>query len=360
VRDEPEFGEVAVREGFVSREQLEACRLSQDGLALPEALRRRGLLTDRQVQAIHDILRVHAAESRHAPEPDGRPIALDRDQLRAALHDALRAFAEEGGTIGPYRLVEEIGRGASGAVFKAVHGVTGRTVALKLVRAPGSVNDAVLSRFRPDSSVTHPHIVAVHDTGQAEGVHFVAMELVEGVTLQRALAEGKSSLRELVVVLEKAARAVHHAHRFGIIHCDLKPANILIDPAGEPRLTDFGVARTVDAGPDAGPAFGTPYYMSPEQVEAAPEGPDARTDVYALGVMLYEILTGRVPHPGATAAGVYDHILYESPARPSTLRPYVDPTLEAACLRAIDRNPALRHRTAWEFADALRAWIDRP
>lgn len=404
MQDDLVFGAIAVREGFLTQAQLDEALARRDGRPLADALVERRLLTPEQVQAIRDILRIHAAEW-SAPAESGGVLQHERlllpctrcdtYHLILGLPDGTRFLCRkcravltvrrpapsraEGPAsappaagpapdlprLGPYQILQEIGRGAMSTVFKAVHTPTGRTVALKVLRATDGSGAASLARFRQEARaarrLSHPSIVAVHEAGEENGTSYIAMDYVEGKTLDRALAEGRLGLRDFVAVLEKVARAVHHAHQYGIVHRDLKPANILLDASGAPHVTDFGLAKmdhVERSATRAGSSLGTPFYMSPEQVEGDIAGTDARSDVYALGVMLYQALTGRVPYPGQSVLEVYRGILSGRPVPPSEINPHAPPGLEAVCLKALRRDKARRHATAREFADDLRQWLE--
>jgi len=398
VNDDSLFGVIAVQEGFVTQAQLDACLPGRDGRALPEILRERGILTDSQVQTIHDIERVHIAEAMAGTESGGL-LRQDRFMLPCTGCDTyylVQGFAE--GTkflcrkclrvltiqrdphapppparargagqrrIGPYELIGEAGRGSMSVIYKVVDTRTGRTVALKVLKEADLPSPNRLRRFQQEaraaSRLSHPNIVAVHEAGDVDGTYYIAMDFVDGVTLDRALAQGKIRLREFVAVLEKVALAVHHAHQMGIVHRDLKPQNILLDTGGEPHVTDFGLAKmdhTEKGATHAGSALGTPFYMSPEQVSGDVPGTDARSDIYALGVILYEALTGRVPYPGSSVMDVYRAILAGTLTPPAKLNPRTPPDLQAVCLKALDPDKRRRYETAREFAMDLRRHLD--
>ncbi|HEV8358178.1 MAG TPA: serine/threonine-protein kinase, partial [Gemmatimonadales bacterium] len=273
-----------------------------------------------------------------------------------------RPSAAAGGrAVGPYELLGEIGRGSVSVVYRARHRETGAIVALKVLKESDTPNPSYLRRFQQEalaaSRLSHPNIVPVFDSGERDGSYYIAMAVVDGVTLDRAMATDRLSLRQFVEVLEQVAQAVHHAHQQGIIHRDLKPANIILDDAGRPHVSDFGLAKTdhlEKAATQGGGKIGTPYYMSPEQVMGDVAGTDARSDIYALGVMLYEALTGKVPFPGSSVVQVYLGILNGVPVAPSTLNPRTPRELEAICLRALSRNKDQRQLTALQFAEELR------
>jgi len=392
------FGVIAVQEGFVTQAQLEGCLREPDGRALPDLLRTRGILTDSQIQAIRDIERIHLAEARAATETGGL-LHQDRFMLpcpgcdtyyliqgyapgtKFLCRKCLRVLtigANPSATaplpgsrlagqrrVGPYELYGEVGRGSMSVIYKAVDTRTGATVALKVLKEVDLPSPHRLHRFeqeaRAASRLSHPNIVPVRDAGDIDGTYYIAMDFVEGMTLDRSLAQGKMRLREFVVILEKVALAVHQAHEMGIVHRDLKPQNILLDTRGEPHVTDFGLAKMDHAdkgGTHAGSALGTPFYMSPEQVSGDILGTDARSDIYAMGVILYEALTGRVPYPGHSVMDVYRAILAGGLTPPAKLNPRTPPDLEAICLKALAPDKRRRYPTAREFAMDLRRHLD--
>jgi serine/threonine-protein kinase len=263
--------------------------------------------------------------------------------------------------IGPYEILNEIGRGSMSVVYKARRKETGAVVALKVLKESEAPNPSYLKRFQQEaraaSRLSHPNIVAVLDSGEKDGQYYIAMAVVEGVTLDRALATNRLTLFQFVEVLEQVAQAVHHAHQQGVIHRDLKPANIILDAAGRPHVTDFGLAKMdhlEKAATQGGGTIGTPWYMSPEQVMGDVPGTDARSDIYSLGVMLYEALTGRVPFPGNSVVQVYLGILNGAPTPPSQVNHRTPRELEVICLRALSRDKDRRQPSALQFAEDLR------
>jgi len=264
--------------------------------------------------------------------------------------------------LGSYEIAAEIDRGSAAVVYKAKERAGGRVVALKVLRERHAADSARLRRFQLEAEtarrLSHPGIVAIRDAGEAGGEWFIAYDFVEGETLDRRMSKGDLTVPRFVEVLEKVARAVHHAHEAGVVHRDLKPANIILDPQGRPHVTDFGLAKVAQdeaqSSTKAGASLGTPHYMSPEQVRGDIQGTDPRSDIYALGVILYQGLTGRLPFPGTSATDVYFRILAGQPERPSKLRPGLPKDLEATCLRALDLDKTKRHATARDFAEELR------
>jgi len=264
------------------------------------------------------------------------------------------------GPIGRYRLVEQIGRGAMGTVFRAEDTLLNREVALKLVAHAAVATPGSLERFRREAQamaqVEHPNVVKLFDVGEINGDPYLVMELIRGDHLATAFAQ--RPMRARVQLVEKIARAVQAAHDRGIVHRDLKPQNVLIDGTGEPRVMDFGLARLDDGAPLTrdGTAVGTPPYMAPEQIRGG--AIDARTDVFGLGAMLYEALTAQVPHPGGNVAETFNAILTQEPVPPRQLNARIPLDLETVCLRAIEKEPDKRYATAMALADDLRRWLD--
>ena len=391
VQEELLFAKIAVEEGFVSQTQLDSAMNESNGRTLTDILVDRGLLRPDQIQIIRDIQRIHMAEIT-APAESGGLLRHDRFMLPCSGCDTyyliqgyaegtkfvcrkcqkilvVRRVAESAPSpaltgkrrIGPYELESEIGRGSMSVVYKARHRDSGAVVALKVLKDSETPNPNYLKRFQQESSaasrLSHPNIVTVLDSGEKDGQYYIAMSVVEGTTLDRALATNRLSLPQFVEVLEQVAHAVHHAHQHGIIHRDLKPANIILDAAGRPHVSDFGLAKMdhlEKAANQGGGSFGTPWYMSPEQVMGDVAGTDARSDIYALGVMLYEALTGRVPFPGNSVVQVYLGILNGAPTPPSQLNPRTPRELEAICLQALAREKERRQPTALQFAEELR------
>ncbi len=255
---------------------------------------------------------------------------------------------------GPFELLVEIARGASGAVYRARPLEGGPEIALKALRedAPDASASA---RFRREAQMAarlrHPNLVPVLDAGEADGRFYYTMPLIEG----RPLAPGSDATR-LAAVMEKVARAVHHAHERGVIHRDLKPTNILVRDDGEPVVTDFGIARDQRRATQlttAGELLGTPAYMAPEQIAGMAHTADARTDVHALGAVLYFALTGRPPYDAVSFVELSAQILHAEPPAPRMLVPGIDARLEGIVLRCLRKDPAGRFASALDLAEAL-------
>src|SRR5688572_2282677 len=226
---------------------------------------------------------------------------------------AKNAAASRPEQVGRYELRESVGEGASALVYRAWDTKLGRIVAVKILRDVAALSEIARLRFLREGQATagllHPNVVSVYDVGEEGGRLYLVMEFVEGRTLAQDLAREPGPLRERIVLLERAARGVAAAHEKGIVHRDLKPANILVTAAGEPKVGDFGLARLMDSSVEltrTGATLGTPLYMAPEQVEG--KDVTTRTDVYSLGAILYEVLTGRPPHTGDSVAELYAKI----------------------------------------------------
>ena len=249
-----------------------------------------------------------------------------------------------------YELLEPIGRGGMGVVFKARQRALGRMVALKQIRAGLDADAQELARFHAETlaaaRLAHPNIVKVFDVGQQDGLPFIAMELVEGGRLPDRLANGPLPPHEAAVLVESLARAVEHAHQQGIVHRDLKPANILLAPDLTPRIVDFGLVKFQDRPSEtkSGALLGTPRYMAPEQ--AAGDVATPAVDIHALGAILYECLTGRPPFQAATALEVIEQIRNKEPVVPGRLQPGVQRDLQTICMKCLEKDPRRRYATA--------------
>jgi predicted Ser/Thr protein kinase len=275
-----------------------------------------------------------------------------------------RADTELQGQFGRYRILERLGRGAMGSVYLAQDTQLGRRVALKVPHFLPEDGLRVLERFyreaRAAATLEHPNLCPVHDVGQIDGKHYLTMAYIEGQPLTECIQPGKPlPQRQVAAVIRKLALALQEAHSHGVVHRDLKPANIMINKRKEPVIMDFGLAR-LPVKEDArltrdGTILGTPAYMSPEQVGGHVDAMGPACDVYSLGVILYEMLTGRLPFDGPMASMLV-HIAMDPPAPPSTFRPDLDPRLEALCLAALAKKVQERPAMA-EFAKVLTDYL---
>jgi serine/threonine protein kinase len=267
--------------------------------------------------------------------------------------------------LGRYELLEIVGQGSFGVVYRAYDTELGRFVAVKVPR-PGRLAvpqdaDRFLREARVSAKLSHPGIVQVHDASRIEETFFLVCEFVAGATLAQRLDDGLLPPRAAASLIARVAQALHHAHRLGIVHRDLKPSNILLNNSGEPRLTDFGLAKQeVDGGTLTleGQVLGTPAYMSPEQASGEARHVDERSDIYSLGAVLYEAITGELPFRGS-ARMILRQILEEDPRPPCSLNHLIPRDLETICLKAMAKLPRDRYSSAEALADDLERYLQR-
>jgi tRNA A-37 threonylcarbamoyl transferase component Bud32 len=258
-------------------------------------------------------------------------------------------------------LLQEIARGGMGVVYKARQPALNRTVALKMILGGRLTSRDAVERFRTEAraaaALDHPNIVPIFDAGQCGDQHYFTMAFVEGRNLDALVeAEGVRSPAEAAAVVRAVAEAVEYAHRRGIVHRDLKPANVLIDAEGRPRVTDFGLAKSLEEGiamTAPGQVLGTPSFMAPEQAQGRSQEVGKPADIFALGGILYYLLTGRAPFTGDSVAEVLRKAAFESPPAPRSHRPDLPEGLEAICMKCMHKDPARRYATAGEVAAAL-------
>jgi hypothetical protein len=266
---------------------------------------------------------------------------------------------------GDYELHAVLGRGGMGVVYRARQVSLNRPVALKMIRAGVLAGDDELRRFRNEAEAVarldHPSIVPVYEVGEHDGQHYFSMKLVPGGNLADHLPAFCGDPRAAALLLVEAAEAVHHAHARGILHRDLKPANILVDDSGHPHITDFGLAKRVEADAEmtiSGAILGTPAYMAPEQALGRRGSITTATDVYGLGSVLYSLLTGRPPFVGDSVIDTLAKVREETPEPPRKFNAKVPRDLEVICLKCLEKDPRRRYSSAQALADDVRAWLE--
>ena len=266
--------------------------------------------------------------------------------------------------LGDYELLEEIGRGGMGVVYRATQKSLGRTVALKMLLRRDLASRADLARFRSEAEAAarldHPGIVSIFEVGESDGLPFYSMRFIEGTTLARQLAAGPLPPREAAALLAKVADAVQAAHDRGVLHRDLKPSNILIDATGRPHVSDFGLAKRLEDDQSVthtGAILGTPCYMSPEQAAGSRGDVGPTSDVWSLGAILYQMLTGRPPFQASSPMDTLLAVLETDPPAPRTVADGVDRDLEMIALKSLQKPQELRYASAGGLAADLRAFL---
>jgi serine/threonine protein kinase/tetratricopeptide (TPR) repeat protein len=267
------------------------------------------------------------------------------------------------GTLGDYELLEEIGRGGQGVVYRARQKSLNRTVALKVVRTGERTTPARLTRFRLEAeaaaSLDNPNIVPIYEVGERNGSCYFGMKFIEGGPLDELFKREPMPIRRAAELIAKIARAVHYAHGRGILHRDIKPGNILLDPKGEPHLSDFGLARLTETESTVTrtiETLGTPSYMAPEQALGHSQLTSA-TDVYGLGAVLYHLLTGNPPFAGGTTYDTIRLLLETEPRQPRLWNPKTDRDLATICLKCLEKDPHRRYSSALALAEDLERWL---
>ncbi|HEY4312155.1 MAG TPA: serine/threonine-protein kinase [Pirellulales bacterium] len=293
----------------------------------------------------------------HSPRPDsaGARRAVESSE------PVLRQFAD-------YELLEELGRGGMGVVYRARQISLNRIVALKMVLRGDMASPADLARFRTEAEAAarldHPTIVPVYEVGDCDGQPYFTMKYVTGTTLARRLTEGPLTAREAASLLAPVAQAIHYAHSRGVLHRDLKPSNILIDAEGRPHVSDFGLAKRVEAEMNltlSGAILGTPAHMAPEQAAGTRGKLGPTSDVYSLGTILYQMLTGRPPFQAASPVDTVLLVLEQDPLPPRLINPRADRELEMIALKCLQKPQDLRYQSAKLLADDLEAFLaDEP
>jgi hypothetical protein len=287
-----------------------------------------------------------------------RPLAwLSPEELAIDLADPVQR------RFGDYELIEKIGQGGMGVVYRALQHGLQRDVAFKLLAAGPWASDEFVERFRREARsaarMQHPNIVEIYEFGHRDGLNYFSMRLVEGQSLaERLAATGPLAPIEAARLLRTLAEAMDYAHRLGVLHLDLKPGNVLLTPVGEPLIADFGLARRIDAGHEGGEIAGTPSYMAPEQALLESHPLSASTDIWGLGAILYECLTGRPPFLAPDAQRTLQRVVGEAPQSPSSLDRSIPADLDAICLKCLEKDPAQRYASARALAEDLHRFVE--
>ncbi|WP_422927789.1 protein kinase domain-containing protein [Singulisphaera sp. PoT] len=346
--DEDAVVEVIYSE-LVAREELKQRIVPEEWYARFPALRDRL----RKLFEFHALIR-----DQPGPAPDSESLSgLDSDFVPGRLGPLPPA---------PIELIEEIGRGGMGVVYKARQVSLGRVVALKMILAGSHAEPSQRRRFVTEAEVIarlqHPNILQIHDVGERDGLPCLILEYVEGMNLAEWQRENRPDPAWAAGLVETLALAIHHAHRKGIVHRDLKPANVLISRDGSPKISDFGLAKVITENTTSsisrGTILGTPGYMAPELVEGGSERIGPAIDVYALGAILHELLAGGPRFSGTSPLEAMRRMLDEPPKAPSSLRAGVPRDLDTICLKCLERSPEKRYASAADLAEDLRRFLD--
>jgi eukaryotic-like serine/threonine-protein kinase len=395
---------ICIEKGFATAEQVQECLEAPSSGAFEFALRQKGYISD---EALREIARMtppadtkavrtpaeietlkrcaacgtvysgeacssclarFAQDTGEEPTPEelaAGDAAISRERAGEALPpEVAQAEKNPANRFGKFVLVRQLGAGGMGVVFQAWQTDLRRMVALKFIRGAEAEKD--LERFtreaRLAATLSHPAIAPIYESGEIDGKHYFAMQFVEGVTLDRVLAaKPRPAIRRGVEILVKVAEAVEYAHEHGIIHRDLKPANVMVDARDRVYVMDFGLAKLVRTGSSltgSGFAVGTPSYMSPEQAQGDHARIGPRSDVYALGALLYEVSAARPPFTGDNVVQLLVDVVHKDPVPPRRLNPKVHPELETVTLKALEKDPDRRYASAAELTADLRRWLD--
>jgi serine/threonine-protein kinase len=314
---------------------------------------------DRLAAPLRAVAQAAGTEAAASPKPEETLYA----RKEASPEGKIRSF-------GDYDLLQEIGRGGMGLVYRAQQKNPRRLVALKMIRTGQLASAADLQRFRNEAVAAawldHPNIVPIYEVGEHDGWHYFSMKLMEGGSLKGVVARSQESAltreacRRAAELAATVARAVHHAHQRGVLHRDLKPSNILLDAEGRPHVTDFGLAKRVEIDAsltESGALVGTPSYMAPEQAWGKRGSITTATDVYGLGTVLYALLAGRPPFRGETVLDTLTQVKEREPDLPSAGSRSLNRDLETICLKCLEKEPQRRYGSAAVLAEDLERWL---
>ena len=286
---------------------------------------------------------------------------LSDDQMQGLLDSVFGKLPRE---FGDFELIEEIGRGGMGVVFRARQRGLDRMVAVKMILSPHLASEEHVRRFHAEAQAAarlhHPSIVHIHEVGQFEGQHFFVMEFIDGMSLSERIAQGALTFEETARIMTRVARACAYLHREGVIHRDLKPSNILLDKEGNPYLTDFGLAKVRFGSSDlttSGTIIGTPSYMSPEQASGHSVDVGPLSDVYSLGAILYEMLTGQAPFREETPLDTLMKVITGEPLLPRQIDKNIPRQLQLIAMKCMEKSPNSRYASADAFADDLHRYL---
>lgn len=301
-----------------------------------------------------------------SPKPDTKVSQLEATQFEVSRIAGVRKHSSNSldRYFGKYELLEEIARGGMGVVFKARQTKLNRIVALKMILSGHLAGEEEVQRFQLEAeaaaNLDHPGIVPIHEIGEHDGQHYFSMGFVDGDSLQRELRDGPFSAKRAATVVQQVSESIAYAHECGVIHRDLKPANVLIDSGGQPKVTDFGLAKQVESDSDltrTGAVMGTPSFMPPEQAAGKTDLVGTQADVYSLGAILYSLLTGRPPFQAATPIDTLMQVIEREPVAPRSLNPKLPQDLETICLKCLEKEPAKRYESAVALSDELGRYL---
>jgi serine/threonine protein kinase len=360
------------KHGPVSRSELRRLA-SSGGLHPDDMLLADGSRTWVAAKSLEGLFPASAIPLRPSSEPSTISLGATSSDMAATppyVQSDTGSTAKKPPSVPGYEILSVLGRGGMGVVYKARQVALKRLVALKMILSADHAGDEALARFKIEAEAVarlrHPYIVQVFESGNAAGHPYLALEFIEGGTLSQKLAGTPVAAREAAVLCQRLAEGMQAAHAAGVVHRDLKPQNVLLDGGSleRPKIADFGLAKTLDDDSGrtrTGQVMGTPSYMAPEQADGHLDQIGARTDVYALGAILYELLTGRPPFRGTSPLDTLEQVRTQEPVPPAHLSHAVPRDLEAICLKCLEKQPQRRYASAQELADDLGRFLaNRP